>query len=109
LIEDIVAVNNLPEILSVDHIDVFSVAPGDLAQSMGYLGQTSHPEVLATIDKAIEQITGAGRVAGALVNNSTVEDYIKKGVRFLSTSWAGWVGAGARSYLEKVSAASRRA
>jgi len=46
LIEDIVAVNNLPEILSVDHIDVFSVAPGDLAQSMGYLGQMSHPEVL---------------------------------------------------------------
>jgi 2-keto-3-deoxy-L-rhamnonate aldolase RhmA len=32
LIEDIVAVNNLPDILKVDHIDVFHVAFADLAQ-----------------------------------------------------------------------------
>mgnify|MGYP001455133985 CR=1 FL=1 len=38
-IEDIVAVENLRDILSVDHVDVFFVAPGDLAQSMGYLDQ----------------------------------------------------------------------
>ena len=35
LIEDILAVNNLDEILEVDHIDVYHVAPSDLAQSMG--------------------------------------------------------------------------
>ena len=109
LIEDVVAVSNLPEILSVEDIDVFSVAPGDLAQSMGYLGQAGHPEVLAVIDKAIDQITSAGKVAGALVNDSTVEDYIKKGVRFLSNSWPGWLEVSARGYLERVSAASRRA
>ena len=32
LIEDIIAVNNLTEILKVDHIDVFHVAFADLAQ-----------------------------------------------------------------------------
>ena len=32
LIEDIIAVNNLPDILKVDHIDVFHVAFADLAQ-----------------------------------------------------------------------------
>ena len=109
LIEDIVAVNNLPEILAVDHIDVFYVAPGDLAQSMGHLGQVGHPEVLATVDRAIEQIVGAGRTAGALVSDATVEEYISKGVRFVYTGWPAWVAAGARGYLEKVAAASKEA
>jgi 4-hydroxy-2-oxoheptanedioate aldolase len=105
LIEDIVAVNNLPEILTVDNIDVFFVAPSDLAQSMGYLGGTSHPEVLATIDKAIEQIVGAGRTAGALVNDANVEHYIKQGVRFMMTGWPAWVASGAKAFQEKVMAA----
>ena len=109
LIEDIIAVNNLADILTVDHIDVFFVAPGDLAQTMGYPGQMTHPEVLATVDRANEQIIRAGRAAGALVNEATVEGYIGKGVQFLMTSWTTWVAAGAKSYLEKVVAASQRA
>ena len=55
LIEDIIAIDNLDEILTVDHIDAFYVAPGDLAQTMGYIGQPNHPEVLETIDGAIEK------------------------------------------------------
>src|SRR5687768_3724281 len=50
LIEDIVAVNNLDEILTVDHIDVFFVAPSDLAASMGIIGQLNHPKLKETID-----------------------------------------------------------
>ena len=107
LIEDIVAIENLAEILTVDHIDVFFVAPGDLAQTMGHLGQMRHPEVLDTVDKAIEQITAAGRVAGTVVSDATAGDYVKKGLRFLLTPWGVWVDAGARSYLDKVAAASR--
>ena len=37
LIEDIIAVENLDEILKVEHIDVFFVAPNDLASTMGYI------------------------------------------------------------------------
>ena len=32
-------------ILKVDHIDVFFVAPGDLAASMGHIGNMGHPDV----------------------------------------------------------------
>jgi len=35
LIEEMEAVHNLQDILTVDHIDVFFVAPSDLAQTMG--------------------------------------------------------------------------
>ena len=106
LIEDIVAVGNLAEILTVDHIDVFFVAPGDLAQSMGHIGQVSHPEVQAVVDKAVAQITAAGRVAGGLANDSTVEDVIAKGTRMVMTTFATWIDAGARGFLDKVASAS---
>ena len=81
LFEDIVAINSLEEIVTVDHIDVFYVAPGDLAQSMILTGQTSHPDVKAAVDRGIKTIVDAGKVAGMLVNDSTVDDYQSKGVR----------------------------
>ena len=99
LIEDILAVNNLKEILEVDHIDVFYVAPGDLAQSMGLLGQPNHPEVLKTVDKALTQIQDAGRVAGTLVNDESVESYLEKGVKFVTTAIAPWLEKGAKDFL----------
>ena len=106
LIEDIVAVDNLDEILKVDHIDVFFVAPGDLAQSMGYLGQIDHPEVVATVDRTIGQIVDAGRVAGGTTNDSNVERYIAKGARLLMAQWAPLVAPGAQAYLDRVAALS---
>ena len=52
LIEDILAVNNLDEILQVEGVDIFYVAPGDLGQSLGHMDST-HPEVQAVIDRAL--------------------------------------------------------
>ena len=107
LIEDITAVTNLPEILKVDHIDVFFVAPGDLAQSMGYPGNPNHPDVNDMVASAIEQIVGAGRVAGALTDEFDIEKNYAMGARFLMTRLAVWVDAGSRAYLERVAAVSR--
>jgi 4-hydroxy-2-oxoheptanedioate aldolase len=102
LIEDIVAVNNIAEIVTVDHIDVFYVAPGDLAQSMGLIGQTGHPDVQAAIDRAIKHIVGAGKTAGALVNDATVAHYIEIGAKFVGIPWGPWLASGARGFLEKI-------
>ena len=75
MIEDVVAVKNLAEILTVDNIDCFFVAPGDMGQSMGaqYLGQANHPDVQAVVQGAIKQIVASGRTAGGLVNDSNVK------------------------------------
>ena len=107
LIEDIAAIANLGEIVEVDNIDVFFVAPSDLAQSMGHLGRADHPEVQEVIDGAISQIVGAGRTAGTVVSNATVESYVAKGVRFLMTSWNAWLAAAVRDFARKVDAAPR--
>ena len=102
LIEDIVAVNNLAEILTVDHIDVFFVASSDLAQSMGYIGQENHPDVVAIADAAIAQITAAGRVAGASDYDPDKSNPIEKGARFLLASWNPWLLRSARHYIQQI-------
>ena len=106
LIEETKAVDNLDEILSVDNIDVYFMAPSDLAQTMGHTGQADHPEVLAVIDRCIARITAAGKVAGALVTEDTVEGYVEKGARFFLTSWQPWMSGGARRFLSRAKAKS---
>ena len=102
LIEDIIAVNNLDEILSVENIDVFCVAPGDLAQSLGHLGNIFHPEVQSTIDSAILKIIGANKIAGTLVTDDNVTKYVELGAKFLMTSFDPWIKYGAKRFLNKV-------
>ncbi len=106
LIEELEAVQNLAEILTVEHIDVFLVAPSDLAQTMGHIGNHQHPEVQATVDSALAQIVAAGKNAGTLVSDETVERYVAAGVSFLLTPWNLWVAKGARAFLEKVRSAA---
>ena len=107
LIEDIVAVRNLDEIVKVDHIDVFFVAPNDLATSMGHIGNMGHPEVQQTIDLALTQIVQSGRVAGMLVNAGNVERYTRMGVRVVMTGFFPWIQAGAKELIERAAAGAR--
>lgn len=104
LIEEMEAVRNLDAILAVDHIDVFFVAPGDLAQTMGYVGQMYHPEVQAVVTDALTRIVAAGRNAGSLANEKTVDAHIKMGVNFFLTVYDPWIKSGAQAYLDKARA-----
>ncbi len=48
-IENNSALDNLEDISQIPGVDVLFVGPNDLSQSLGHLGQTDHPEVLAAI------------------------------------------------------------
>ena len=108
LIEDIAAVRNLDDIVKVDHIDVFFVAPNDLATSMGHIGNMGHPDVQQTVDNAVTKIVQAGRVAGTLVNAANVERYTRLGVRAVMTSFFPWIQAGAKELIDRAAAGARR-
>jgi 4-hydroxy-2-oxoheptanedioate aldolase len=101
LIEDIVAVNNLDEILTVDHIDVFFVAPSDLASSMGHIGNAGHKDVQDVLDGAIKKIVAAGKTAGTLAVDGNVEHYAQLGVKCFMTGVQPWIEAGAKNYMAK--------
>jgi 4-hydroxy-2-oxoheptanedioate aldolase len=107
LIEDIAAVRQLDEILKVDHIDVFFVAPNDLATSMGHLGNMGHPEVQQTVDGALTKIVQSGKAAGTLVSSANVERYTRMGVRAVMTSFVPWIQAGAKDLMERAAAGAR--
>ena len=107
LLEEAQALKNLDEILQVDNIDVFFVAPSDLAQTMGHIGNPGHPEVQRAIDDAIARIIAAGRVAGTLANDENIAEYLDKGVKFVMTSWNAWVSRGASAFLAKAHDAAR--
>jgi len=107
LIEDIAAIPKLDEIIKVDHIDVFFVAPSDLATSMGHIGNPGHPDVQRTIDASLTKIVQAGRVAGTLVNAGNVERYTRMGVRVAMTSFFPWIQAGTKELSERAAAGAR--
>lgn len=66
LIEHIKSVENIHEILEVAGVDVFFIAPMDLAASMGHVGNRDHPDVQSAILKAEDAIKEAGRTLGGL-------------------------------------------
>ena len=105
LLEEVEALANLDEILTVPDIDVFFVAPSDLSQTMGHIGNADHPDVQKAIDDAIAKINSAGRVSGTLANDGNLEAYIQKGVKFLMTSWNGWVSRGGAEFVRKAGSA----
>ena len=103
LIEDIRAVENLDAILEVDHIDVFFVAPSDLAASMGLIGKISDPKVVETIEQTLGRIVAAGRTAGTmLVSTEKGQHYAAMGVRFLFTPILPWLSKGIRDLKQQI-------
>lgn len=112
-IEDREGLANLGEILAVAGIDVFFVGPSDLAQSMGYPGNTDVPEVRQAIDGAFRTILAAGKVAGSTGSPEAIPRLLGRGVRYtythLTRLLAGAAGEFLRSAREAgTSAASGR-
>ncbi len=65
-VETASALAEIEAIAAVDGVDGIFIGPADLAASMGFPGQPSHPEVKAAILAAVHRITAAGKPAGVL-------------------------------------------
>jgi len=101
MLEEKEALDNLDEVLRVEHIDVFFVAPGDLAQSMGHPGETEHPQVVAAIEDALRRIDGAGRVAGALTSPGQLDRHLELGVKYLFVSMGALLGPASAEFIRR--------
>jgi len=82
-VETVSAMEQLEEIASVDGVDGVFIGPSDLSASMGYPGQATHPEVLATIEDAYARLAKIGVPAGVL---SLDEDFAHRSIE-LGTSF----------------------
>lgn len=101
MLEEVEALDNLDDILRVEHVDVFFVAPGDLAQSMGYPGQMDHPQVTAALEDALRRIRTAGRIAGTLTTPAMLDRHLDLGVLFLYVGLGSLLAPAAAAFVQR--------
>lgn len=65
-VETKAAVERLEEIATVDGVDGVFIGPADLAASLGFPGETGHPEVVATIEDTLSRLKALGVPSGIL-------------------------------------------
>jgi len=63
-IESPLGVANVERILDIEGIDAVFIGPNDLSQSMGIMGQYTHPDFIAAVDRVIAAARQKGKVAG---------------------------------------------
>lgn len=93
-IETVGAVARLDAILDTPGIDLFLVGPNDLAHSMGFLGDTSRPEVVKAVDETTARIRARGLRFGLPVTAASAAGWRAKGAQFLFTTVEQLIGTG---------------
>ncbi len=78
------AIDNLDEILAVEGLDGIFVGPMDLATSMGYFGDPSHPEVQQAIATVEKKTLKAGKYLGTIGGSwEQAKEKYDRGYQFL--------------------------
>ncbi|MGV8935931.1 MAG: aldolase/citrate lyase family protein [Allorhizobium sp.] len=79
------AIADLANIAAVEGIDGVFIGPADLAADLGYIGRMDAPEVQEVIEKAIATIIAAGKAAGILTFDETLNRrYLALGASFVA-------------------------
>lgn len=101
-IEDVEAVENLDEILAVEGVDVFFIGPTDLAQSLGYPGQNSHPEVQKVVQDTFDRIHTAGKASGTPGAAEQAKKNAEAGILYHYTHIPTFMSSYGRKFMETV-------
>jgi 4-hydroxy-2-oxoheptanedioate aldolase len=98
-IETAATLPRIEEIAAIDGVDALFIGPSDLAASMGYPGQGSHPEVKAAVFDAVRRIRAAGKPAGVLTLDKVfLRELIDAGTLFTAVGVdASLLATGARA------------
>jgi len=76
---------NLDAILEVDGVDGVFFGSADLAASYGYLGQSTHPQIVAAIEDGLRRCRAAGKAGGVLCGDRQLnERYMAAGANFVA-------------------------
>jgi 4-hydroxy-2-oxoheptanedioate aldolase len=99
-IEEIVAVEHLEDILSVEGVDGIILGPRDLAMSMGFIDGPAHDEVKAVIDDVRKRTLAAGKLYGTVAGNGAqAKTLIEQGAHIVLGSVQNLLSVGAKDFL----------
>lgn len=91
-VEHVEVLDAIPDLCAVPGLDVVFIAPNDLADSMGHLGEPDHPEVAGALEQGVRTIVEAGGpAAGTLATAERLPWLIELGVRFCYHSIDSWM------------------
>lgn len=100
MLEEVEAIHNLEELVTVDGVDVFFIGSGDLSQSMGYPGQQTHPQVQALMEQGVKIIRDAGRTAGVSCPDALVPKFLGMGVQYFHSNVNSLLQNASTAYLQ---------
>lgn len=101
--ETTTCMENLDEILTLDHIDVIFIGPMDLSQSLGVMGEANHPKVVESIEMIIKKVLSVGKAVGIVSSPAQASEYIAKGVQYLLISTdQGMIAASAQKIVADI-------
>ena len=100
MLEEVEAIENLPDMVKVPGVDVFFIGAGDLSQSMGYTGQMTHPDVQAMVERGVKAITGAGHIAGCSCPDTLIPKFLGLGVQYFHSGVNRLLQQSSEAYLK---------
>lgn len=84
-VETLEALEQIEAIAAVEGVDGIFIGPADLAASMGYAGEPSHPKVKEAILSALRRIKACGQVSGILsLDQSFLKEAAKEDAQFIA-------------------------
>jgi 2-keto-3-deoxy-L-rhamnonate aldolase RhmA len=102
MLEEVEAIENIPEIVTVTGVDVLFIGSGDLSASMGLAGQQTHPKVQALMERGVKGIREAGIVAGVSCPDALVPKFLGMGVQYFHSSVGRLLHTAGEAYLKSV-------
>ena len=86
-LETATAIERVDEIASVEGIDALFIGPGDLSGTMGFVGQLTHPEVIALTRRAVQRAKALGKPIGTVGGTpEVVAQYRAMGFDFVAVA-----------------------
>lgn len=97
------AVDAIEAYVAIDGVDVLFLGPTDLSQSLGHPGDTSHPDVVAAMDRVAEVVRSSDKVLGIYAGTPAMtEEWLSRGARYFTTGLEMFLRDGMRAHLERV-------
>lgn len=97
------AIENLPRIVEVPHIDVIFIGPTDLSNSLGHPGDFKHPDVQRAFNRIVEIVSKSDKKLGILAATpEAVIDWKHRGARYIMTVFEAILGPAVRNFLSTV-------
>jgi len=102
-VESAEGVANIEELVAVDGVDVIFIGPTDLSHSLGHVGNPSHPEVQAAMERIATVVSASDKALGIFVGTPTdAVVWRNRGARYLLTGLEPLLLASTKNYLETV-------